>query len=77
MNNQNLKMMEKRSKSVQKKTSGTSSKAVYHMTMGGRKLKKYSSISEASVATGVDPSSISKVTRGIRNSAGGFFWKTV
>jgi len=47
------------------------------MTMGGRKLKKYSSISEASVATGVDPSSISKVTRGIRNSAGGFFWKTV
>ena len=69
--------MMKKSKTVQRRTSGTPAKAVYHMTMGGRKLKKYSSISEASIATGVDPSSISKVTRGIRNSAGGFFWKTV
>ena len=52
-------------------------KSVYQTTAGGRKLKKYSSISEASQITGTDPSSISKATRGILKSAGGFYWKTV
>jgi hypothetical protein len=50
-------------------------KAVYRMTAGGKKLKKYVSISEASSSTGIDASNISKATRGILQTAGGFHWK--
>ena len=53
------------------------SKSVMQMTAGGRKLKKYSSIRQAGLTTGVDPSSISKVTSGVLQSAGGFRWQTV
>jgi hypothetical protein len=49
---------------------------VVQMTPGGRKLKKYSSIREAATSTGVDPSNISKVTRGVYKTAGGFRWQT-
>ena len=52
-------------------------KSVYQMTPGGRKLKRYSSITEAGLTTGVDPSNISKATRGIFQSAGGYRWQTV
>ena len=38
------------------------------------KSKVYKSISKASKKTGIDPSNISKASRGIRNSAGGYFW---
>lgn len=50
--------------------------AVVQMTTGGRKLKRYSSIREASNVTGVDSSNISKVTRGVYKTAGGFRWQT-
>jgi hypothetical protein len=46
------------------------------MTTGGRKLKRFSSMREAGLTTGVDPSSISKATRGILQTAGGFRWAT-
>jgi hypothetical protein len=49
---------------------------VVQMTPGGRKLKKYSSIREAAASTGADPSNISKVTRGVYKTAGGFRWQT-
>lgn len=41
----------------------------------GRKVKKFPSITEASYHTGVNTGSISKVTRGICDTAGGFRWE--
>lgn len=49
--------------------------SVLKMTEGGRKLKKYSSMKEAERMTGVNSGSISKATRGLIKSAGGFRWK--
>lgn len=45
------------------------------MTTGGRKLKRFSSIRQAAMMTGVDPSNISKATRGVYQTAGGFRWQ--
>ena len=59
-----------------KKNGNPTAKSVLQMTMGGRKLKRFSSLSEAGLTTGVDPSSISKATRGILQTAGGFRWET-
>ncbi len=47
---------------------------VIQMTERGRKIKKYKSICEASANTGVNTGSISKVVRGICQTAGGFRW---
>jgi hypothetical protein len=69
-------IMKKQSKTA-KSSKNPRTKSVYQTTAGGRKIKKYSSISEAGQVTGTDPSSISKATRGILKSAGGFYWKTV
>jgi hypothetical protein len=69
-------IMKKQTKTA-KSSTNSRSKSVYQTTAGGRKLKKYSSISEAGQVTGTDPSSISKATRGILKSAGGFYWRTV
>lgn len=60
-----------------RKSANPTAKSVYQMTMGGRKLKKYASIRQAGATTGVDPSNISKVTRGVLQTAGGFRWQTV
>lgn len=60
-----------------RKSANPTAKSVYQMTMGGRKLKKYASIRQAGVSTGVDPSNISKVTRGVLQTAGGYRWQTV
>jgi hypothetical protein len=59
-----------------KKKGNPTAKSVLQMTPGGRKLKRFSSLSEAGLTTGVDPSSISKATRGILQTAGGFRWET-
>jgi DNA endonuclease I-HmuI-like, NUMOD-like domain len=43
----------------------------------GKKLvAKYRSITEAAEMTGVQPAHIGKVANGIRNTAGGFSWKS-
>lgn len=47
---------------------------VIQMTERGRRIKKYKSICEASANTGVNTGSISKVVRGICQTAGGFRW---
>lgn len=47
---------------------------VIQMTERGRRIKKYRSICEASAITGVNSGSISKVVRGICQTAGGFRW---
>jgi hypothetical protein len=59
-----------------KKTVNSRSKSVLQMSSGGRKLKRFSSIREAGMVTGVDPSSISKASRGIFQTAGGYRWQT-
>lgn len=59
-----------------KVTKNPTAKSVLQMTTGGRKLKRFSSMREAGLTTGVDPSSISKATRGILQTAGGFRWET-
>jgi hypothetical protein len=58
-----------------KKSMNSRSKSVLQMTMGGKKLKRFSSISQAGLVTGVDPSNISKATRGVYQTAGGFRWQ--
>lgn len=58
------------------KKGNPTAKSVLQMTPGGRKLKRFSSLREAGLTTGVDPSSISKATRGILQTAGGFRWET-
>ncbi len=60
-----------------RKSANPTAKSVYQMTLGGRKLKKYASINQAGQSTSVDPSSISKATRGVLRTAGGFRWQTV
>lgn len=67
--------MKKMKLSPKRKTASNQSISVYKMTPGGKKLKKYSSILEAATVNGIDPSSISKVTKGIRNMAGGYVWQ--
>ncbi len=59
-----------------RKAKNSTAKSVLQMTTGGRKLKRFSSMREAGLTTGVDPSSISKATRGILQTAGGFRWTT-
>lgn len=60
-----------------RKSTNPRAKSVLQMTKGGRKLKRYTSISEAGMSTGVDKSSISKATRGMLQTAGGYTWRTV
>jgi hypothetical protein len=60
-----------------RKSANPTAKSVYQMTLGGRKLKKYASIRQAGQSTNVDPSNISKATRGVLSTAGGFRWQTV
>lgn len=49
--------------------------AVIQYTAKGKKVKKYDSIAQASNNTGVNTGSISKVTRGLCKTAGGFRWE--
>lgn len=72
LNKLNLTKMANTKKAVKRKNTVS----VVQMTPGGRKLKKYSSIREAATSTGTDPSNISKVTRGVYKTAGGFRWQT-
>lgn len=48
---------------------------VVQYTVKGRRVKKYNSITQASNNTGVNTGSISKVTRGLCKTAGGFRWE--
>lgn len=50
------------------------SKEVHQYTADGNYLATYSSDREAAKVTGVQYQNISKVTRGLRNTAGGFLW---
>ena len=47
---------------------------VVQMTDRGRRIKKYASINEAAIATGVNSGTISRGVRGIGQTAGGFRW---
>ena len=49
--------------------------AVIQYTAKGQRVKKYDSITQASNNTGVNTGSISKVTRGLCKTAGGFRWE--
>jgi hypothetical protein len=60
--------------SKNKKSTGRVTIPVIQMTERGRKIKKFKSICEASAITGVNTGSISKVVRGICQTAGGFRW---
>lgn len=51
------------------------SMAVVQMTPRGRRVKKHASMCAAQEATGVNSGSISKATRGLVNTAGGFRWE--
>lgn len=71
-----MKNMKKTKKSsVKKRISNRVCIPVNQYTVKGRKVKKFRSISEASAHTGVNTGSISKVTRGICDTAGGFRWE--
>ena len=71
-----MKNIKKTKKSPVKKVSLTRFRvAVNQYTVRGRKVKKFKSIAEASSFTGVNSGSISKVTRGICDTAGGFRWE--
>ena len=48
--------------------------SVIQYNLKGKKIKKFNSITEASRTTGVNTGSISKVSRGLGKSAGGFRW---
>ncbi|WP_053971149.1 GIY-YIG nuclease family protein [Mangrovimonas sp. ST2L15] len=52
-------------------------KEVYKLDSAGSIVAKYTSISLASIETGINKSSIAKVCRGERNQAGGFRWRYV
>ena len=62
--------------SKSKKSNATSrvTVPVVQMTDRGRKIKKFNSICQASAVTGVNTGSISKVVRGICQTAGGYRW---
>ena len=64
-------------KSAKRRSTNLRTVSVYQTTPGGRKLRKYFSIKEAALATNTDPSNISKATRGLLQTAGGYHWKTV
>jgi len=51
------------------------SKKVIQMDLEGSFLTEYNSVAEASKATGVSKTCISKVCRGERGISGGFIWK--
>lgn len=48
--------------------------SVVQYTPKGRRIRGYKSLTAASVTTGVNVGSISKVVRGIGKTAGGFRW---
>jgi hypothetical protein len=58
-----------------KNTRNSRSMAVVQMTPRGRRVKKHVSMCAAQEATGINSGSISKATRGITNTAGGFRWE--
>lgn len=64
----------KASRSKKASTPSRITTPVIQMTERGRRIKKYKSICEASASTGVNTGSISKVVRGICQTAGGFRW---
>jgi hypothetical protein len=77
MNKKAVKTSKSSMKSSSTKKSSEPSRVttpVIQMTERGRRIKKYKSICEASANTGVNSGSISKVVRGIRQTAGGFRW---
>ena len=47
---------------------------VIQVRRNGKKVKTFKSLSEAAAKTGVNVGSISKVVRGLHNTAGGFHW---
>jgi group I intron endonuclease len=58
-----------------KKRTASYQKSVIQYSIEGVLIKTYSSIADASVDLYIDYSSISKVCRGKRKTAGGFIWK--
>lgn len=75
----NTKNSEKKAASIKasrnrKSASSRVKNPVIQMTANGRRIRKFNSICDASIQTGVNTGSISKVVRGICNTAGGFRW---
>ncbi|WP_223267274.1 NUMOD1 domain-containing DNA-binding protein [Polaribacter sp. IC073] len=48
---------------------------MHQYSIQGIFIKEFNSVSEASKLTGCNKTSIAKVSRGERNSCGGFIWK--
>ena len=48
--------------------------SVVQYTPKGRRIRGYKSLTAAATTTGVNVGSISKVVRGLHNTAGGFHW---
>jgi hypothetical protein len=63
-----------KAKNGKKSTTSAFVQPVVQMTDRGRRIKKYASISEAAASTGVNSGTISRVVRGIGQTAGGFRW---
>lgn len=54
---------------------GTKRKKVYQLSLSGKFIAEYDSPIDAEKVTGVARQNISKVCRGLRQSAGGYKWK--
>ncbi len=67
----------KKAKTMKGKKSQKNSRVrvpVVQLTERGRRIRKYESIVSAAATTGVNSGSISKVVRGICQTAGGYRW---
>lgn len=53
----------------------TNNKQVSQYSLGGKLVKEYASIAIAARETGISPSHISQIAKGIEFSAGGFLWR--
>lgn len=62
-------------KDIAKRAALARQKPVWQYSLKGRKIRRFESIKEASMRTGIADSGISRVLKRQGNSAGGFIWK--
>lgn len=55
-------------------TDNHSARSVIQLDKNGKKIKKYDYMAKAADETGADPSAMTKVCRGYRQTAGGYHW---
>ena len=64
-----------RNEQISTKLKGLRNKSVVQVAKDGNELKTYPSISAAAEETGINEVNISRCTRGLRNTAGGYCWR--